>query len=242
MLIRRPVVWWFSVGLVVSGSGVVSGQDFPNKPNRMVAPAAGGGGNFIARLIAQGLTESLGTQVVVDNRGIFAAEILAKAPPDGYTLLFYGNTIMLMPFLRNNVPFDPIKDFLPVTLAVSSPYILVVHPSFPVNSVKALIDLAKSRPGTFNYGSAGSGSSTHLASALFTSMAGIDIVHVPYRGAGPALIDLIGGQVQLMFPSAVSAAPHVKSGKLRALAVTSAEPSALLPGLPTITASRLPPY
>jgi tripartite-type tricarboxylate transporter receptor subunit TctC len=154
----------------------------------------------------------------------------------------HGSPVWLMPFMRDNVPWDPIKDFAPVTQMVSLPNILTVHPSLPVKSVKDLIALAKARPGELNYGSGSTGASNHLAAELFSAMTGVSMVRIPYKGGGPAVLGLIGGQVQLMFATAASVSPHIKSGRLRAIAVTSAEPSALFPGLPTVAASALPGY
>lgn len=220
-------------------------QTYPAKPIRIVTAEAGGGADFMARLLAQGYTASLGQQSVVDNRGgasgAIAAQAVAKSAPDGYTLLFYSNGMWTLPLLQD-VPYDAIKDFLPVVCVASSPNIVVVHPSLPVKSIKDLIALAKARPGELNYSMGGTGTTPHLAAELFKSMANVNIVRVNYKGAGPALNDLIGGQVQLTFATTASGAPHVKSGRLRALAVTSAEPSTLVPGLPTIAASGLPGY
>ena len=236
----------FSVGMMILGAAVAFGQNYPNKPVRLVTAEAGGGADLVARLIAQGLSGPLGQQVVVDNRGAaggaIAAEIVAKALPDGYTLLHYGSNIWLLPFLRNNLLYDPVRDFAPITLAVRAPNMIVVHPSLPVKSVTELIALAKARPGTLSYASGGTGSTPHLAAELFKAMANVDIVRIPYKGGGAALNDLLGGQVPLMFPVAAAALPHVKSGRLRALAVTSAQPTELAPGLPTVAASGLPGY
>jgi tripartite-type tricarboxylate transporter receptor subunit TctC len=242
MLRPRFVAWMFLAGMMVLGTRMVSGQNYPSKPIRIVTAAPGSGNDFAARLMAPGLTGSLGQQVIVDNRGIIAIETVAKAPPDGYTLLFYGTVLWLAPFLRDNVSYDPILDFSPVTWVTNSPNILVVHPSLPVKSVEALIALAKARPGELNYGSGSAGSTSHLAAELFKAMAGVNIVRIPYKGAAPALNDVIAGQVHLIFPSASSVMPYVKSGRLRALAVASAEPSALAPNLPTVAASGLPGY
>ena len=223
-----------------------SGQSYPNKPIRLITAEAGGGNDFAARLIVQGLAGSLGQQMVVDNRGgaggIIAVEIAARAQPDGYTLLLYANNIWLIPLLRSSVPYDPVRDFAPITWAAKSPNTVVVHPSLPVRSMEELIAYAKARPGELNYGSGGTGATTHLAVELFKSMTGVNIVRVPFKGNGPALNALIGGQVQLMFATAGAVAPHLKSGRLRALAVTSAQPSPLAPGLPTVAASGLPGY
>jgi tripartite-type tricarboxylate transporter receptor subunit TctC len=242
MLIKRFVAWMFSIGMMVLGAGIVFGQKYPNKPIRIVASAAGGSGDFAARLIAQGLSGALSQQVVVDNRGgVIPGEIVSKAPPDGYTLLIDAASFWIGPLLQET-PYDPVKDFAPVTLTDSAPNVLVVNPSLPVKSVKELIALAKARPGELNYGSSSTGSTPHLAAELFNMMAGVKIVRVPFKGSGPAVISLLGGQVQLMFATAGSVAPHVKSGRLRALAVASLQPSALAPGLPTIAASGVPGY
>ena len=243
-MLLRFVFLMFSAGMML-GAGAGFGQDYPNKPVRIVTAEGGGGADFMSRLIAQGLTVSLGQQVVVENRGgasgAIAAQAVAKAPADGYTLLFYSNGIWTLPLLRD-VPYDPVKDFAPLTLVAISPNMIVVHPSLPVRSVKQLIALAKARPGELNYSMGGTGTTPHLAAELFKSMAGVDIVRINYKGAGPALNELIGGQVQLTFATTASGMPHVKSGRLKALAVTSAEPSALVPGLPTVAASGLPGY
>jgi len=225
---------------VIVGTRVASGQIYPYKHVRIVTSEAGGGSDLVARIIAQGLSASLGQQVIVDNRGgSLAPELVARATPDGYTLLVSGTTFWLGPLFKKML-FDPVRDFLPITVLVDSPNILVVHPSVKVNSVTELIALAKAKPGSLNY--AGTpGASSQLGGELFKVMAGVNIVYIPYKGTGPALNDLIGGQVQLMFAVTASATPHVKSGQLRALAATSAQPSALAPNLPTIAAT-LPGY
>lgn len=229
---------------MVLGAGAASGQNYPVKPVRVVSIGAGGGGDIAARLIAQRLSASLGRQVIVDNRGggLLAGEIVAKAPPDGYTLLSYGSTIWLLPLLQDNVSYDPVRDFAPISLVTRSPNILVVHPSVPAKSTGDLIALARARPGDLNYASGATGAITHLAVELFKSMAGVNFTKVNYKGSGAAANALLAGEVQLMFPSAGTAAPHIRSGRFRALAVTSAEPSALAPGLPTVAASGLPGY
>ena len=230
-----------SVGVVLLGTGAVSGQDYPNKPIRIVSAAGGGATDVAARLIAQGLSGPLGEPVIIDNRpSNLVGEVVAKSPPDGYTLLFIGSAFAIGPLLQKT-PYDPVKDFAPISLTSSSPNLLVVHPSLPVKSVKELIALAKARPGELNYGSGPAGSSPHLDAELFKSMAGVNIVRIPYKGGAPALNALMGGEVQLMISPAGSVSAHLKSGRVRALAVTSAQPSALLPGLPTVAAS-LPRY
>ena len=227
-------------------AGAPFAQGFPAKPIHIVTSEPGGGNDFAARLIAQGLAAGLGQPVIVDNRGgasgAIAGETVAKAPPDGHTLLLYGSNIWLLPFLRERVPYDPANDLAPVTLAVRAPNILVVHPSLPVKSVKELIALARARPGALNYGSGATGSSSQIATELFKATAKIDIVQIPYKGNGLALNALIAGEVQLAFATPGSVTAHIKSGRLRALAVTSAQPSPLLPGLPSVAASALPGY
>jgi len=231
---------------VVLGAGAAYGQNYPRKPIRLVTAEPGGGNDFSARLIVQGLGGSLGQPMIVDNRGgaggIIAADIVAKAQPDGYTLLLYANNIWIIPLLMSDAPFDVIRDFAPITWVAKSPNIVVVHPALPVKSVDDLIALARARPGELNYGSGGSGSSTHLAAEMFKSMARVNIVRVPFKGNSPALNAMFAGEIQLMIVTAGTVAPHLKSGRLRALAVTSAQPSPLAPGLPTMAASGLPGY
>lgn len=212
---------------------------YPVKPIRLLVSGVGGAGDFAGRLIAADLTQRLGQQVVVDNRpgGVTPGEILAKAQPDGYTLMMVGFVIWLSPFMRDHVPFDPVRDFSPVTLAISSPNVLVVHPSLRVKSVPELIALAKQKPGALNYATSGVGNSNHIAGELFRAMAGVDIVRVNYRGAAVALTDVVSGRVELMFATANASQPHVSAGRLIALGVTSSQPSAVAPGLPTVAAA-----
>jgi len=223
-------------------------DDYPTRPIKLIVPfAAGGGNDTVARLAGEGLTTELGQPVVIDNRpgagGIIGAEAVARAALDGYTLFLGGvGSHAINPNLHAHLSYDPIKDFAPITLVASAPLVLVVHPSVPATSVRELIALAKAQPGRLNYASNGNGSSSHLAAVMFASMTGIDIVHVPYKGLSPALADLIGGQVQLMFSSVVAIVPHVKAGKLRALAVSSRERLSLLPDLPTIAEAGVPGY
>ncbi len=223
--------------------GAAHAQEFPARPVRIVTSAVGGATDLVARLIAQGLTSSLGQQVIVDNRptGIIPGEIVVAAPPDGYTLLFHGSSLWMMPLLQK-VPFDPVKDLAPITLASSTPSLVVVHPAVPAKTIKELIALAKAKPGGLNYGSGTSGSSSHLAAELFKYMARVNIVRVPYKGQGPAVLAVLGGEVQMSFATSSSVSGHIKSGKLRALAIGTAKPSALAPGLPTVAESGLPGY
>ena len=244
MLSRVCQVALCLVALSCAASALAQAQAYPSRPVRMVVSGVAGSSNFAARLIAQGLSGSLGQQVIVDGRegGALVNEFVAKAPPDGYTLLLNGSAMWLLPFMRNNVPYDPVRDFAPITLAISTPNMLVVHPSVPVKSVRELIALAKARPGELNCATGNAGTSNQLAAELFKVTAHVDIMRIPYKGGGPAINDLIGGQVQLMFASASSVDQHVKSHRLRALAVTSAKPTPLVPGLPTVAESGVPGY
>lgn len=237
----RRLAWMCAVGMIAFGTGIASAQNYPNKLIRIVTAAVGSANDWSSRLLAQELTASLGQQVIVENRGGLGAEVVAKAPPDGHTLLAYGGSVWLLPFLRENVPWDPIRDFAPVTLAMSSPNIVVVHPSLPVKSIRELIALAKARSGQLNYAAGTIGASPHLSTELFKAMAHVDLVRVGYKGTGPSVIALLGGEVHLMFAGLGTVAPHIRTGRLRALAITSAQPSALAPGLPTVAAS-LPGY
>ncbi|MEO8442970.1 MAG: tripartite tricarboxylate transporter substrate binding protein [Betaproteobacteria bacterium] len=213
--------------------------DYPVKPVRIVVGyPPGGPTDMIARTVAQKLAAAYGQQVIVDNRpgasGMIGAELVVKAPPDGYTLLTVPITFAVIPSMFPKMPYDTEKDLAPVALVAAAPFILVVHPTLPVKTVKDLIALAKSQPGQINYASASTGGMPHLAGELFNMMAGVKLTHIPYKGAAPATIDLLAGQVSLMFNNMLSAMPHVKSGKLRAVAVTSAKRSGAVPELPTV--------
>ncbi len=244
MLLPRIVVWMVSAGTIVLGAGGVSSQDYPSKPIRLVSPGPGGGADFVARSIAQGISGPLGQQVVVDNRpaGVIPGQVVSKAPPDGYTIMLNGNSFWIAPLMRDGIPYDPVKDFSPITLAVGSPNILVVHPSVPARSVRELIALARARPGALNYGSASAGGSVHLAAELFKHMARADIVRISFKSSGASVISLVSGEVHLMFANAPPVVPHVQSGRLRALAVTTLHPSVLFPGLPTVAGAGLPGF
>jgi tripartite-type tricarboxylate transporter receptor subunit TctC len=223
-------------------------QAWPTKPIRMIIPfPPGGTTDILGRVAAQKMGEALGQQVVPDNRpgaaGNIGTELAAKAPPDGYTLLTApGSTLTIHPSLYAKLPFDPLKDFAPVTVLAAVPNALVVHPSLPARNVKELIALAKSKPGQLNYASTGAGQSTHLSMELFKTMAGLKITHVPYKGSAPAVTDLLGGHVSLMFDNMPSALPHVKAGKLRALAVSTLKRSPVAPEIPTVAESGLPGF
>jgi tripartite-type tricarboxylate transporter receptor subunit TctC len=236
-----------SIGLLAAGlatqiAAPAHAQNYPVKPVRIVTSPAGGGNDFPARLIARALSGSLGQQFVVENRPtILIADLVAKAPPDGYTLLVTGSAHWIGPLL-DKVTYDPIKDFATITLIDRAPSVLVVHPSMPLKSVKQLIALAKARPGEMNVSVGGPGSSGDLGARLFNHMAGVKIVSIPYKGTSPALTAVMSGEVHAMFGSAGSVAPHVAAGRLRALAVGSAQRSQLAPGLPTISEAGLPGY
>jgi tripartite-type tricarboxylate transporter receptor subunit TctC len=212
---------------------------YPARPIRMiVAQTPGGNADIIARAVALKMGEAFGQQVVVDNRagasGIIATEIAARATPDGHTLLVTPSSFGVNPSLHRKLPYDPLKDLAPITLIAAAPNVLVVHPSLPVKTVKDLIDVAKAKPGQLNFGSSGNAGSPHLAGELFKLRTGVDIVHVPYKGAPAALTGLIAGQIHLNFASMPSAIGHVRAGKLRAVAVTSAKRSVAMPELPTV--------
>ena len=221
---------------------------YPVKPIRWIVPFPPGGGNdTIARLVGQKLSAALGQQVIVDNRpgagGTIGAEAAAKSPADGYTMFLAGvATHGINPNLRKKLPYDAIKDFHAVSLIASAPLLVVVHPSLPTKSVKELIALAKARPGQINYASNGAGGSSHLAVELFDMMTGVRMMHIPYKGLTPALTDLLSGEVQVMFSSAVAMLPQVKAGRLRAIAMTGSKRSAAIPNIPTVAESGVPGY
>jgi tripartite-type tricarboxylate transporter receptor subunit TctC len=220
---------------------------YPVKPVRLVVgQAPGGATDVVARLVAPKLSEQLGQSVVVENRtgaaGSIGAAFVAKSPPDGYNLLVVSSSYAINPSLYKELPFDPVKDLVPVSLIAEAPFLLVVHPSLPARSVKELVAFAKARPGALNFGSGGNGSSGHLAGEMFKYLAGVDLVHVPYKGAGPALVDVIAGQIHLTFGSVLSSLGHVKTGRLRALAVTGARRSSGAPDLPTMAEAGVKSY
>ena len=225
-------------------TAAVRAQTYPAKAVRLVVPfAAGGSTDIIGRVIAQKLNEMWGQPVLVDNRAggstVIGTDIVAKAPPDGHTLLVTPAPFTIVPSLIQKLPYDPHKDFEPITLINTTPLVVVVHPGVPAKSIKELVALAKAKPGALNYGSSGSGGSNHLAGELFNAMAGVKMVHVPYKGNAPALTDLVGGHVDVVFNGLTSALPLIKSGKLRALGVTSLRRSAALPESPTLDESGL---
>jgi tripartite-type tricarboxylate transporter receptor subunit TctC len=229
-------------------SAHVTAQTYPLKPVRLISPyASGGGSDTLARILGQKLYEAWGQPVVVENRpgaaGTLGAETVARATADGYTLLVTPSAVLTInPHLYAKLRYDTFKDFVPVTMASNSPYLLVVHPKIPASSVKELIAYAKMNPGKMNYSSSGNGSSTHLAGVLFNNMAGVEIVHIPYKGAAPAIVDLLAGNIQMRFSSVVPVLPHVRSGRLRGIAISSPKRYGPLPDMPTIAESGLPGY
>jgi len=233
-----------AVLLALSASALA--QDYPNKPVRLIIPFPPGGSNdVVGRMIATQLGEKLGKQVIVDNRagagGVIGTEVAANSPPDGYTLLVISIAHAVNPWLYK-LTYDPIKSFTPIGILASGPNVLVVNPELPVKSVKELIALAKQKPGDLQYASAGVGSFQHLGGELFKLEAGVDILHVPFKGGGPAMIDVIGGHTKVMFSSLVQTTPHIKSGKLRALGTGGLKRSPVLPDVPTIAEAGVPSY
>ena len=234
-------------GVLLAAASGAAAQTFPSKPIRFIAAfPAGGPSDIVARAIGRRMSEVLGQPVVIDNRtgagGNIGAEAVAKSPPDGYTVLLGGSYVTIAPSLYTKPPFDPIKDFAPISLIVSNQYVLVVHPSVPARNVKELIAIAKARPGRLNYASTGPGSPPRICGELFKSMAGIDMVNITYKGATPALIDMIGGHIDVYFGGISGALPPIASNKVRALAVTSARRSSQLPDVPTVAEAALPGY
>ena len=236
----------FSVAAVASPA--LAAEDFPSQPIRLVVPfSPGGSTDIVARYISKELGNALGQPVVIENRpgatGQIASVAVARAKPDGHTLIMATtSTHSISPYLHATLPFDPIADFEPISNVALLPFVLVATPNLPVKSVKDLIQLAKEKPGSISYASSGNGSSLHLASVLLTSMAGLNMMHVPYKGAAPAVMDVMGGQVSVMFDTIPSSMPNAQNGKLKILAVSSLERSELLPDVPTIAETGLPGY
>ena len=236
-----------ALAMLLGSASVAAAQitPYPAKPIRFVVPfPAGGPLDLVARSIGQELSRSWGQPVIVDNRpgagGNIGADLVAKAPPDGYTILMGAvSTHAINVTLYSKLPYDPINDFAPITLVTSVPNVLVLHPSVPAHNVTELIALAKAKPGQLNFASGSTGSAGHLAGELFKTMAGVDMVHIPYKGAAPAVVDLLAGHVSLMFDNLSSALPNIRAGRVRAIAVTTLKRSPLLPALPTISESGL---
>ncbi len=239
----------FGLAFVVSFTWMDSAtaQAYPSRPIRVIVPqSAGGSTDLVARVIAQRMTETLGQNVIVDNRpgagSLNGTELVARATPDGYTVLVVAASFTINPAIRKELPFDPVRDFTPVSQLVTLPHILVVHPSVPASSVKELIALAKSKPGVLNFGISGIATSTHMAGELFMHMTGTQMVSIPYKGGAPGMTALLGGQIQLYFATISTAIPHIRSGKLRALGVTTAKRSVAAPEFPTIAEAGVPGY
>ena len=236
-----------AAGLLVAFTTVAAAQsDYPNRPVRLIIPFPPGGSNdVVGRMIGTQLSEKLGKQVIIDNRagagGVIGTEIVSKAPADGYTLLVISLAHAVNPWLYK-LPYDPIKAFAPIGVMGSGPNVVVVHPDLPVKSIKELVALAKQKPGDLQYASAGVGSFQHLGAELFKLEAGIDILHVPFKGGGPAMIDVVGGHTKVMFSSLVQTTPHIKTGKLRALGVGSKDRSKVLPDVPSVAEAGVPTY
>ncbi|MGH8620541.1 MAG: tripartite tricarboxylate transporter substrate binding protein [Burkholderiales bacterium] len=233
--------------LVLSAGGGAAAQQYPSRPIRMVVPFAPGGAvDLVARTLAPRLNEALGQPVVVDNRGgaggTVGTDIVAKARPDGHTLLVASMGVAVNAALYPKLPYDTLKDLAPVTTLGEQPNIVVVHPAVPAKSLDDLLALARAKPGQLSYASGGVGSNTHLATLLFLQMAKVDLLHVPYKGLGPAIAELVGGQVQLALPNVSTAVPHVRSGRLRLLAVTSSKRFSLFPDAPTVSEAGVPGY
>ncbi len=245
---RAPgFVRYFAAAAVSALSATAMAQAYPAKPIRFIAAfPAGGPSDIVARAIGRRMSEILGQAVVIDNRtgagGNIGAEAVAKAPPDGYTLLLGGSFVTIAPSLYAKPPFDPVRDFAPISLVVSNQYVLVTHPSVPARTVRDLIRIAKAQPGKLNYASTGPGSPPRLCAELFKSMAGIDMVNITYKGATPALVDMIGGHIDVYFGGISGTLPPIAINKVRALAVTSTKRSSQLPEVPTVAEAALPGY
>jgi len=232
-----------ALGLIMMvAAGALHAQNFPNRLIRVVTTEVGGASDLATRIMAQALSVNLGQSAIVENRGIIGVEIVSQATADGHVLLHYTSPLWIIPLFRANTPWDPLRDFVPIALTVNSPNLLAVHPSLPVKTVPQLVALAKARPSALNYASSSSGSGNHLAAELFKSMTGTTIERIAFKGAGAAVNAVMGGQIDLMFPTAGSVTQIIKQGRLRALAVTSLEPSAVVPGLPTMAQAGVPGY
>ena len=244
----RLPLYLVTTALLLAIAGPAAAQSYPVKSIRWISPwPAGGANDIFSRAIGQKIAESLGQQVLVDNRpgaaGTIGSDIAAKAPADGYTLVMGSSpTHAIAPALYPALPYDPVRDFAAVTLVGSVPNVLVLHPSVPAKTVKEFITVAKARPGKLNFASTGNGTSQHLSAELFKFMAGLDMVHIPYKGTAPALTELVAGQVDLAFENMPALIPHIQAGRLRALAVTTTKRSAVMPELPTIAEAALPGY
>lgn len=247
MKIRRTASVVCAAMMTLSAGGAWAQAGYPVKPVRLVVPSSPGGGTDItARILAPKLTERLGQQVVVENRAgagtMIGTEVVAKAAPDGYTLLMGLSTLAINPAMYKKVPYDSVRDFAPISQVIAAPNMLVVHPSVPAKTVKELIAFARARPGQLNYASAGHGTNPHLSMELFLSMTGTKMLHVPYKGLGPGIVDLLAGHVTVATATMLTGLPHVKSGRLRLLGTTGAKRAAVLPDVPTVAEAGVPGY
>ncbi len=247
MKIRRPASILFAAMMALPAGVTWAQAGYPVKPVRLVVPSSPGGGTDItARILAPKLTERLGQQVVVENRAgagtMIGTEIVAKSAPDGYTLLMGLSTLAINPAMYKKVPYDSVRDFAPISQVIAAPNMLVVHPSVPARTVKELIAFARARPGQLNYASAGHGTNPHLSMELFLSMTGLKVVHIPYKGLAPGIVDLLAGHVTLATATMLTGLPHVKSGRLRLLGTTGAKRAAVLPDQPTVAEAGVPGY
>jgi tripartite-type tricarboxylate transporter receptor subunit TctC len=236
-----------ALALCTLASSASAQTTYPSRTVRMVVPSSpGGGADIVARVVAPKLAERLGQQVIVENRAgagtMIGGEVVARSPPDGYTLLMAISTLATNPAIYRKVPYNALTDFAPITLALSAPNLLVVHPSLPVKNVKELVWFSEARPGELNFGSAGTGTNPHLSMEYFLSLTRLKMVHIPYKGSAPAMTDLLGGQVAVMTATMLTGIPHVRSGRLRALGVTSARRTVVAPDVPTIAESGVPGY
>jgi tripartite-type tricarboxylate transporter receptor subunit TctC len=243
LLIRKLLTLFF----IIFVCGVSWAQPYPSRPIKIVVPfPTGGTSDFTARILAQKLSLSIGQPVVVDNKtgatGTIGADFVAKSTPDGYTLLLTDTSFAIVPGIANKLPYDPIKDFSPIALGIKVPSLLVVNPKLPIQTVKELIDYAKKNPGKVSFGSGGVGTAVHLAGVFLVNLSGADMIHIPYRGAGPAISDVVSGQIQFVIPSIPTVISLVNSGQLRALAITSTKRSDQLPNVPTVGESGYPNY
>jgi tripartite-type tricarboxylate transporter receptor subunit TctC len=242
----RPMLKLLAAAFIIA-TLPAQAQNWPTRPIRLIIPSAPGGGTDItARMIAPKMTEFLGQQIVIENRAgaamMIGGEAVARAAPDGYTLLMGISTLTINPSIYAKMPYDAVRDFAPISLVVTLPNVLVSHPSLPSKTVRELIALAKSRPGQLTFGSAGVGSNPHLTMALFETMAGIKLTHVPYKGSGLALVDVVAGQISMMMSAVLSGLPHVNAGRLRAYGVTGGKRASSLPNVPTIAEAGVPGY
>jgi tripartite-type tricarboxylate transporter receptor subunit TctC len=241
-MVKKLVLCTVLVSGLLSGAAfsVFAADSYPQRPIRLIIPyPPGGAGDIVGRMLAGSLSTAFGQQMVNDNRGgggqVIATQIAAGAAPDGYTLFLASATHSINPALRNNLPYDTLKDFVPITLVAESPLVFVAHPSLKVGSIRELIAAAKAQPGRINYASSGPGSGGHMSVELLQSLTGINVVHIPYKGAGPALVDVVAGQVQIICTSPLPSMPHVKSGRLRALGMTSLARSPAYPDIPAVS-------